>query len=294
MRRFCFWWLCRNQNCGLVPCWAQVAEAGYGGGNEGEGAVDLFGGGEAGEGEADAGAGAGGGEAHGGEDVGGLGGAGLAGGASADGEALEVEGDDQGFGVDVIEVEVGGVGDARGAGAVDAGVGDCSEEALFEAVAEGGEVCWDRCGVGLSQPCVGEFGGFAEGYDAGDVFGAGAALALVGAAVEERGEADVAADEEDAGALRGVHLVAGDGEQVDVLERGLGAEVEGELAGGLDGVGVEESAGGVGDGGEFGDGLDDAGLVVGEHDGDEPRVGAEGGCEGGGLDEAVRGAGRGR
>ena len=51
----------------------------------------------------------------------------------------------------------------------------------------------------------------AEGYDAGDVFGAGAALALVRASVEEWGELDAFADEEDAGALRGVHLVAGEG-----------------------------------------------------------------------------------
>ena len=103
--------------------------------------VDLIGGGEAGEGEADAGASACRGEAHGGEDVGGFGGAGLAGGASADGEALEVEGDDEGFGFDVIEVEVGGVGDAGGAFAVDAALFDLREDALLETVAEGGEVC---------------------------------------------------------------------------------------------------------------------------------------------------------
>ena len=90
----------------------EFAEAGYGGGDDFEGFVDFFLGGEAGEGEADAGAGAGGGEAHGGEDVGGFGGAGLTGGASADGEALEVEGDDEGFGFEVVEVEVAGVGDA--------------------------------------------------------------------------------------------------------------------------------------------------------------------------------------
>ena len=71
----------------------------------------------------------------------------------------------------------------------------------------------------------------------------------------------------------------------------FGAEVEGELAGDLDGVGVEEGSGGVGDGGEFGDGLDDAGLVVGVHDADEFCVGAEGGLEGGGLDEAFGGGG---
>src|SRR5580704_13858417 len=84
----------------LYFCWARVARR--------FGALFV---GEAGEREADAGSGASGGQAHGGEDVGGFGGAGLAGGASADGEALEVECDDEGFGFDVIEVEVGGIGD---------------------------------------------------------------------------------------------------------------------------------------------------------------------------------------
>ena len=76
----------------------RAGEAGYSGGDNFEGFVNLFGGGEAGEGEADAGASARGCEAHGGEDVGGFGCAGLAGGASADGEAFEVEGDDESFG----------------------------------------------------------------------------------------------------------------------------------------------------------------------------------------------------
>jgi hypothetical protein len=120
--------------------WGEFAEAGYGGGNDFEGFVDFLLGGEAGEGEADAGAGAGGGQAHGGEDVGGFGCAGLAGGASAGGEALEVEGDDEGFGFEVIEVEVAGVGDAGGSAAVDAALVDLRKDALFESVAEGGEV----------------------------------------------------------------------------------------------------------------------------------------------------------
>jgi hypothetical protein len=118
----------------------EFAEAGYGGGNDFEGFVDLFFGGEAGEGEADAGSGAGGWKAHGGEDMGWFCCAGLAGGASAGGDALEVEGDHEGFGFEVIEVEIAGVGDAGGADAVDAAVVDLGEDALFEAVAEGGEL----------------------------------------------------------------------------------------------------------------------------------------------------------
>ena len=71
--------------------------------------------------------------------MGGFGCAGLACRASADGEALEVEGDDEGFGFEVVEVEVAGVGDSRGRAAVDSGFFDLGEEALFEAVAENGE-----------------------------------------------------------------------------------------------------------------------------------------------------------
>jgi hypothetical protein len=67
--------------------------------------------------------------------------------------------------------------------------------------------------------------------------------------VEHGGETDVAADEEDPDAFGRIDLVAGEGEKVDVSERAFGAEVEREPAYGLDGVCMEESAGGVGDGG---------------------------------------------
>ncbi len=158
---------------------------------------------------------------------------------------------------------------------------------MFEAVAEGGQLV----GAFGGEPLLGYFGGLAEAYDGGYVFGSGAALALVGAAVHHWVQADVAADEEDTDALGRVHLVAGDGEEVDVLERAVGAEVERDLACGLDGIGVEERTGGVSDGGECGDGLDDAGLVVRVHDADEFGVGADGADEFGRLDDALRGAG---
>src|SRR5580704_8392453 len=106
---------------------------------------------------------------------------------------------------------------------------------------------WADCGIVVREPLLGDLRCFAETYDAGDVFGSGTALALMSSAVKERREADVAAGEEDAGALGRVELVAGDAEEVDVPERAGGAEVERELAGGLDGVGVEERSGGVGD-----------------------------------------------
>ncbi len=112
--------LCGGYGFGFGVGGGEIAQVGYGCRNQREGLIYFFLGGELREGEADAGSGAGGREAHGGEDVGGLGGSGLAGAASADGEAFEVEGDDEGFGFDVIEVDVGGVGDAWCASAVDA------------------------------------------------------------------------------------------------------------------------------------------------------------------------------
>lgn len=267
-------------------CLCQRTQAGDGGGDDVECAVDLVGSGEAGEGEAQAGAGLGGGESHGEEDMRGLGGAGLAGRAEAGGDALHVERDEECLGVDAVDAQVGGVWRAVGGlgstRTIDVRVGDCGEQALLELVAQGGELLWS---VGV-EPCEGEFGGAAEGDDAGDVFGAGSALALLRAAVEERRKMHVFADEEDACALRGVHLVAGDGEDVDVLERS--GEVEWELGGGLYGVGVNEDSGivGLGDAGELADGLDGSGLVVGEHDGDEFGVRTKRGFEGVGVDEA--------
>ena len=111
---------------------------GHGDGDEFEGVVYFFFGGEFGEREADTGSGSGGGEAHGREDVGRFGCAGLAGAASADGEAFEVKGDNEGFGFDVVEIDVCGVRYARGSRAVDACFRDLGEDALLEAFAEGG------------------------------------------------------------------------------------------------------------------------------------------------------------
>jgi hypothetical protein len=106
--------------------------------------------------------------------------------------------------------------------------------------------------------------------------------------MEHGGEADIATDVEGSNALGGVDLVAGYGEEVDILEKAACADVEREFAGGLDGVGVEESSSGVGDSGEGVNGLYYSGLVVGVHDADETGVGLDSGEERGGLDEALR------
>ena len=69
-----------------------------------------------------------------------------------------------------------------------------------------------------------ELGSRAECDDAWNVFSAGAALALVRAPVEERGERHALAHEESSGTLWRVHFVARDGEQINVSE--LAREIE--------------------------------------------------------------------
>ena len=92
--------------------------------------------------------------------------------------------------------------------------------------------------------------------------------ALVAAAVDLLGDLDArvaAADVQRADTLGAVDLVAGEREHVDVVL----LHVDRDLADGLDGVGVEEDALLVAELADLGDGLDDADLVVGVHDGDE-------------------------
>ena len=138
---------------------------------------------------------------------------------------------------------------------------------MFQRVAEAG----DARGV-LFEREPGEFGGFAEADDAGDIFGAGAEAALVMAAVEKLAEASAALDEERADAFGGVELVAGDREKIELK----GFHVDRNFSGRLHGVAVEVDVGFGGDAADFRERLDGAEFVVGVHDCDEDGFGAEG------------------
>jgi len=248
----------------------EFAEVGDGGGDDFEGGGDFGFGGVAAEAETNAGAGFGGGEADGGENVRGLDGPGGAGGSGGAGETLEVECDDEGFALEAGEKEVAGVGRAWGVGGVDAGIGDAGQDSLFESVAQAG----DARGV-IFERQAGDFGGFAEADDAGDIFGARAEAALVMAAVEKLAEARAALDEKSADALGRVELVAGDGKEIE-LKR---FDVDGDFPGGLYGIGVEVDVGFGGDTADFGERLNGAEFVVGVHHGDENGFGAKGAAE---------------
>ena len=96
-------------------------------------------------------------------------------------------------------------------------------------------------------------------------------------------EFDTLADVEGSDAFWSVQFMAAEGVEIDAERR----EVQGEATGDLDAIGVENGSSFMGDGGEFGDGLETAEFVVGVHDGDEAGARSEGGAEGFGGDEAV-------
>jgi hypothetical protein len=171
------------------------------------------------------------------------------------GDALEIERDDERFGLDALEADVAGVGDAGVGPAVDVRAGHGGEEIALERVAQRGHAA----DLGEARP--GACGGDAEADQCRDVLGAGAAVALLASAGHLRDQPRAAAHPQRAGALRAGELVPGDGEQIYAERR----DVERQLAGRLHGVRVEQRTAGVGDGGELGDRLDGADLVVGVH-----------------------------
>ena len=167
------------------------------GGEDFGGAGDFLGGREAAEGEAEGGFRAGVGEAHRFEDMGRFprtGGAGGTGGAT---DAALVEEDEGSFALDAFEGEIGGVWEAIGTVAVDGATRNRVEEGAFEAVAE----------RGLERMGGGEFGGFSEGDDRGDILRAAAAAVFLSAA-QERGEGNAAVDVEGTDTFRRMDFVS--------------------------------------------------------------------------------------
>ena len=119
-------------------------------------------------------------------------------------------------------------------------------------------------------------GGNGEANHAGDVLGAAAETAFLAAAESERLQGDAVGLIESADTFGAAAFGGVDGEQVNT-ETGDVQVQQTESLGGV-GVEVERSgeaaskavgAGGTNEGGDFGEGLDGAELVVGERDGDK-------------------------
>ncbi len=107
-----------------------------------------------------------------------------------------------------------------------------------------------------------------RGREAGDrrgVDGAAADVALLAAAVRQRGHVDLAAYDQRADAVGSADLVAGERERVDAG----GREVDGDGTDGLHGVGVHRDAVLGGDRDDLLDRLEGADLVVGPHHRDQ-------------------------
>src|SRR5205807_5347457 len=92
------------------------------------------------------------------------------------------------------------------------------------------------CRAIICQPLPGYFGGLSQANDPRQILRAGAALALMIAAIEQRLDQSSLLDEERAGSLRSVDLMPGNGERIAANF----LHIHRHLAGGLNGVSMEE------------------------------------------------------
>jgi seryl-tRNA synthetase len=169
--------------------------------------------------------------------------------------------------------------------AVDAHFWQRGVDEVFETVAQGFEP-----GLGaVFEMLTGEFGGFAERDDARHIFCAAAAFAFLTAAHEQRCKTDALADVERANALRRMHLMTAQAEEID--RRRLDIEVDFSHC--LHGIRMHQRTGGVRERDDFMQGGDDAGLVVRPHDGHQRGdAGAQERTQGVEIDTTIRMHGR--
>ncbi len=144
---------------------------------------------------------------------------------------------------------------------------DGVEQLGFEPVTEFGEFRFSA----VPEALFCEFRGFAEGDDLRHGLRSSAAAIFLATADQQRLEGGAGADVERANTFRGVEFVAGDGEVIDV---GAG-DRQGDLARGVDGVGVEQRTCSVGNLRGLAHRHTYTSLVVGPHQRDEGGIGAD-------------------
>src|SRR5262249_43588862 len=171
---------------------------------------------------------------HSGEHVGGLDLAGGTGRAGRDGNPLEIERDDGGFGLHPRHREQRGIGQPIGRGAKNHDLGRGGLEAGFEPLAQRRHARALR-----GKPVAGRRGCRAEARDGGHVLGAGAHVALLAAALDERIQAAKRRPRnERAHTLGGADLVPGQGQKISAED----FDITGNSTHGLDRVDVQEPA----------------------------------------------------
>jgi hypothetical protein len=190
---------------------------------------------------------------------------------------MEVESDEEGFAVGAGEADVEGVGEAGCGIAIADGVGGGGMNLMPEFVSERAHAVFDV--MGLSD---GEAGGCSEAGDGGDVLSARPAGIFMGAPVSESGEGNAGVEPEDAGTFRTVKFVSGDREGGDTED----GRIHRDFSKRLDCVGVEKNTAGLANLAYFREGLDDAGFVVGVHEGDKRGVRTDGAFEFRWIDKA--------
>ena len=233
---------------------------------------------------AQAGARALGGDPHGGQHVRRRHRPARAGRAGGNGEAAQIERDHQRLAIDAVEVHVGGIGRAVPPRAIDAGVPGMRSSTPLPA----GRAARPDARHSPSRHSAATSAAAPQARNAGDILRAGAPVALVMAAESDRRQARPLAYVERAHALGGIELVAAQAVEVHAQR----FHVHRDLAQGLDAVHVQRHASLAGETGDFGDGLDDAGFVVGVHNRDQHGLGAQRAAQVFGIHRAVRAHGQ--
>src|SRR5882762_1341773 len=182
------------------------------------------------EAEAQAGAGFFGWQTYGGKHVRWFDGSRGTGGSGGAGQTLQVERNEEGFAFDAGKNDVRRVGSARCSATVHARLRNAVQQTLLQFVAKGGDAPGVCC-----ETLAGDFCGFAESHNPGDVFCTGAEAALVMSAVQKLPQARSAADIQGADSLWRVQFVAREGEEID----SQCSDIDGDFSAGLHGVGVE-------------------------------------------------------
>ena len=190
----------------------------------------------------------------------------VAGGASGSADVVHIQIQQDGLTLQAREADVDIAGQAGGAAAVQAGLGDVLEHAVNDVITQ-----LFLVGHPLVQMGDGHFQGLAHTGDTGHVLGAGAVAGLLAAAVDQVLGPDALAAVQCAHALGAIELVGAHGQHIHAQL----LDIHRNGANGLHRIGVHPHAVLVGDLRDLLDGLDGADLVVGHHDADEGGVGAD-------------------
>src|SRR4051812_23349389 len=194
------------------------------------------------------------------------------GGTGGNSKPFEVESDDKSLAFDMVDVNVGGVRNAIGLFAVEAGVVDLAENAGFEPVTHGRKFA----DTAIGECFAGDVRSLTQTYDAGKILSPRAPLAFVIAADDPGTNEKAFPKIQSTDTLGTMHLVGGDGQRMaaDLID------VNGNLAGGLNSVRMKDQAVFLSDLADLFDRLENAGLIVCHHHAYVARVRTQSGVNG--------------